>query len=177
MKKATKEKGDYTMKKILAFVLSVILVFSLGVPMAYAATENEQTPMIYIRGNGEPLYNAQGERIAAEFEDVSLGGDEGEDSTEKIIETTVNIIKPFVLEGLLSDKWDNYGKAVYDELSPLFEEAILDGNGNPKNGTGVLPATLEKAESSHILTRELTVSSMYTITALYMTGDSTLMSM
>ena len=46
------------MKKILAFVLSLIMIFSLGVTPAYAATENEQTPMVYIRGNGEPLYNA-----------------------------------------------------------------------------------------------------------------------
>lgn len=140
------------MKKILAIVLSMIMIVSLGTTAAATRIENEQTPMIYIRGNGEPLYNAQGERIAAEFEDVSLGGDEeGEDATDKIIETAVNIIKPLVLEGLLFDKWDNYGKAIYDEISPLFEEAILDGNGNPKNGTGVLPSTLENAEKqSHI---------------------------
>lgn len=135
------------MKKILAIVLSMIMIMSLGVPMVFAATSNEQTPIIYIRGNGEPLYNAQGERIAAEFEDVDLGGDDDEDSTDKIIETAVNIIKPLVLEGLLKDEWDNYGKAIYDEISPLFEEAILDGNGNPKNGTGVLPSTLAKAEA------------------------------
>lgn len=141
------------MKKLLAIVLSVLMIMAMGMPAAYATRiENDQTPMIYIRGNGEPLYNAQGERIAAEFEDVDLGGDEeGEDSTDKIIETAVNIIKPLVLEGLLKDEWDNYGKAIYDEISPLFEEAILDGNGNPKNGTGVLPSTLANAEKqSHI---------------------------
>lgn len=134
------------MKKIISVLLSVIMIASLAAPAVFAASADEQTPMIYIRGNGEPLYNAQGERIAAEFEDVSLGG-EGEDTKEVIIETAVNILLPFALEGLLMDKWDNYGKAIYEEISPLFEEAILDGNGNPKNGTGVHPDTLADAEA------------------------------
>lgn len=139
--------------KIISVVLAVVMMFSLVAPVAMAAVDNEQTPIIYIRGNGEPLYNAQGERIAAEIEDVSLGGDDGDDgsSMETIIETTTNILLPFVKEGLLQDKWDNYGKVVYEEFSPLFEEAILDGNGNPKNGTGVHPDVLANAErQSHI---------------------------
>lgn len=49
------------MKKLLAIVLSVVMLMSVGVTAAYATRiENEQTPIIYIRGNGEPLYNAQG---------------------------------------------------------------------------------------------------------------------
>ena len=138
------------MKKLLAIVLSVLMLMSMGIPAVYAERiENDQTPMIYIRGNGEPLYNAQGERIAAEFEDVDLGGDEeGEDSTDKIIETAVNIIKPLVLEGLLKDEWDNYGKAIYEELKPLFPDAGLDYNGNPTKGTGVHPDLMAKSGGS-----------------------------
>ncbi len=143
--------------KIISMVLAVVMAFSLTVP-AFAADriENEQTPIIYIRGNGEPLYNAQGERIAAEIEDISLGGDDedeedGDSTLKTVIETSANILIPFVKEGLLQDKWDNYGKVVYEELSPLFEEAILDGNGDPKNGTGVHPNVLANAEAqSHI---------------------------
>lgn len=121
------------------------------VPMSTAVSavdRNEQTPIIYIRGNGEPLYNAQGERIAAEIEDVSLGdGDDSENATETIIETAVNILLPFAAEGLLMDEWDNYGKVIYEEFSPLFEEAILDGNGNPKNGTGPHPDVLANSQA------------------------------
>lgn len=131
--------------------ISVILALAMLVPMAtiaYAADVNEQTPIIYIRGNGEPLYNAQGERIAAEIEDVSLGGDgDSDDTTETIIETAVNILLPFAAEGLLMDKWDNYGKVIYEEFSPLFEEAILDGNGNPKNGTAPHPDVFANSEA------------------------------
>lgn len=129
------------MKKLVSLLLALLMVLPMAT-LASAVDLNEQTPIIYIRGNGEPLYNAQGERIAAEIEDISLGGDEDEDSTKTIIETAVNILLPFAAEGLLMDKWDNYGKVVYEEFSPLFEEAILDGDGNPKNGTAPHPDVL-----------------------------------
>ena len=77
--------------KIISMVLAVVMVFSLTVP-AFAADriENEQTPIIYIRGNGEPLYNAQGERIAAEIEDISLGGDdEDEEDGDSTLKTVI----------------------------------------------------------------------------------------
>ena len=120
------------MKKLIALTLVLLMILPMAT-MASAVNLNDQTPIIYIRGNGEPLYNAQGERIAAEIEDVSLGGDGEDDDTMKtVIETAANILLPFAAEGLLKDEWDNYGKAVYKEFSPLFEEAILDGDGNPK---------------------------------------------
>lgn len=140
------------MKKLISILLVVLMLVPMTT-VAFAADLNEQTPIIYIRGNGEPLYNADGERIAAEIEDISLGGDDSEDSdtTETIIETSVNILLPFAIEGLLMDKWDNYGKVIYEEFSPLFEEAILDGNGNPKNGTGPHPDVLANSQAqSHI---------------------------
>ena len=141
------------MKKLIALTLALLMILPMAV-MASAIDVNEQTPIIYIRGNGEPLYNAQGERIAAEIEDISLGGDgegDNDDTMKTIIETTANILLPFATEGLLQDKWDNYGKAVYKEFSPLFEEAILDGNGNPKNGTGPHPDVLKNSQAqSHI---------------------------
>lgn len=137
------------MKKVLAIVLALLMLFPMAT-LASAIDLNEQTPIVYIRGNGEPLYNADGERIAAEIEDIDLGGDdeEGDDDTFKtIVETTANILLPFAFEGLLKDEWDNYGKAVYKEFSPLFEEAILDGNGNPKNGTGPKPSVLANSQA------------------------------
>ncbi len=44
------------------------------------------------------------------------------------------------------DKWDNYGDALYEEFAPLFEKAALDGDGNPKFGTGVSPEVLAESE-------------------------------
>lgn len=129
------------MKKLISVLLVAVMLFAVAAPMASAA--NERTPIIYIRGNGDGIYYPDGTLCVAQLEDVSLGGDD-EDGTSKdaIVEATVNILKPFVLEGMLFDNWDNYGRAIYEEIKPLFPDSDLDENGNPKKGTGVLSSTM-----------------------------------
>ena len=128
------------MKKIISVLLVAIMLVAAMAPMASAA--DERTPIIYIRGNGDRLYYEDGTLLVTQFEELSLGGDDGVDK-DTIVETAVNILKPFVLEGMLFDQWDNYGQALYDEISPLFVNAGLDYNGNPKAGTGVLKKTMD----------------------------------
>ncbi len=133
------------MKKLISVLLATVMLFAVMAPMASANDGLEKTPVIYIRGNGEALYNDDGTPLKATLDDISLGGDgEGEGiSKDVIVETAVNILKPFVLEGMLFDKWDNYGQAIYDEISPLFENAELDYDGNPKNGSGAAPSAID----------------------------------
>ena len=116
------------------------MLFAVMAPAASVSAANERTPIVYIRGNGDGLFYPDGTLCVAQFEDLSLGEGSGIDK-DTIVETAVNIIKPFILEGMLFDNWDNYGKALYDEFSPLFKDAGLDYNGNPMNNTGVLPQT------------------------------------
>ena len=131
------------MKKIISIFLVTVMLFAVMVPVASAYDAAEKTPIIYIRGNGEALYYPDGTRLVATFEDISLGGEDGGLDKDVIVETTVNILKPFVLEGMLFDNWDNYGRAIYDELSPLFPDSGLDENGNPKKGTGAAASRID----------------------------------
>lgn len=130
------------MKKIISLFLVTIMLFAVMAPMATASAANERTPIVYIRGNGDGLYYPDGTLCVAQFEDLSLGGDDGESGKDAIVEAVVNILKPFVLEGMMFDQWDNYGRAIYEELKPLFPDAGLDYNGNPTKGTGVHPQTM-----------------------------------
>ena len=127
------------MKKLISLSLVLIMLFAVMAPMATASAANERTPIVYIRGNGDGIYYPDGTLCVAQFEDLSLGGDDEGDETSKddIVDAVVNILKPFVLEGMIFDNWDNYGKAIYDELKPLFPDSALDYNGNPMKGTGV----------------------------------------
>lgn len=130
------------MKKLLSVILVATMLFTVMAPIASASEifEPGKTPIIYIRGNGEPLYYPDGSRLVATFEDLNLGGEDSAESSidkDTIIETAVNILKPFIMEGMIFDQWDNYGKTIYEEISPLFVDAGLDYDGNPKNGTGV----------------------------------------
>ena len=125
------------MKKLISILLVTVMLFAVMAPMASAVNAYEYLPTIYIRGNGEALYYPDGTRLVASFEDLDLGGEGSGIDKDKIVETAVNILKPFVMEGMIFDKWDNYGKAIYDEIKPLFPDAALDENGNPMKGTGI----------------------------------------
>lgn len=133
------------MKKIISILLTFIMVFACMAPVctAMAAEATDATPIIYVRGNGQKIYNADGEEVICDIGDLKLDG-EGEDMKNKIVESCVNILLPFFAEGLLSNNWDNYGKAIYNELSPLFEQAMLDENGNAQYGTDIHPELREK---------------------------------
>lgn len=122
------------MKKLLALLLSVLMLLSLSVP-AFAASEIENIPTIMLRGDGTQIYipdeNApNGER---NIWDAAFDGIE----KDEIVASVMNVLKPFLTEGLLFDKWDNYYDAFYDEVAPIFEELTLDGDGNPKYGTTI----------------------------------------
>lgn len=141
------------MKKLLSVILVVTMLFAVMAPAASAVEtakfQSGKTPIIYIRGNGEPLYYPDGTRLVATFENIKQSSGNGEDSgidKDVIVETAVNILKPFVLEGMMFDKWDNYGKVLYEEISPLFKDAGLDENGNPLNGTSVGKVELATSE-------------------------------
>lgn len=130
------------MKKVISLLLVTVMLFAVMAPMASAA--DIRTPIVYIRGNGDGIYYPDGTLCVAQFEDLQLGGDgEGEGlGKDAIVEAAVNILKPFVLEGMLFDNWDNYGRALYEELKPLFPDSALDYNGNPTKGVGVHPQTM-----------------------------------
>lgn len=126
------------MKKLLSFLISVIMVLGVIAPVGsvFAAADNNNIPIIYIRGNGQDICDAEGNVVICDIADVgkiSLGN--GEDGEDKIIEAVANILLPFLTDGLIFNNWDNYEKAIYNEISPLFEKAILDGNGDPQYGT------------------------------------------
>lgn len=147
------------MKKLISILLVAVMLFAVMAPMASAA--NERTPIIYIRGNGDGLYYPDNTLVVAQFEDLSFGGDEGGVDKDAIVDAVVNILEPFVIEGMIFDKWDNYGKAIYDEIKPLFPDAALDYNGNPTKGTGVLKATADESVAMAQSAYKYNVNSSY----------------
>ena len=119
------------MKKLIALILAVVLSITMMTPIASAVDAND-TPVVILRGDGVSLtkIDENGQEIEVYPVNVSsLGG--------KFGETAKNILIPFVTEGLLFDKWDNYYDVCYEELSPIMAEVVLDDNGCPRNQTGI----------------------------------------
>ena len=131
------------MKKIISVFLALTMIFSMFAVSASAATnEKVKYPIIFIAGSSVDLVDGDQNPISTGL-DVLTDDDEGDITTEDIIQKTMNVLLPFFTEGLPFDKWDTYGKKLYEELAPIFEEGQLDGDGNPKFGTGVAKAEID----------------------------------
>lgn len=127
------------MKKFLSLLLALILVMSCSVT-AFAGIDanatRSQIPVIRISGDGEPLYNKEGERIM-HFRGLLEKNEDEEDDNSGIYQSIANVLLPFLIEGVVFDRWDNYYNNLQKEIGELFGDALLDGDGNPVNGTGL----------------------------------------
>lgn len=126
------------MKKIVSLLLTFLLLFASMIP-AFAGVDSSasrsQIPVIRISGDGEALYNAQGERIMHFRGFLEDNGEEDDNSA--LYESIGNVLMPFLKEGILFNQWDNYYAALQTEIGELFGDALLDGNGDPIAGTGL----------------------------------------
>ena len=134
------------MKKAISLFLSLLLIFAVMTPVASAVGE-ENLPIIYIRGNGETIYDGDGKPLALGISDLFSNVANGDFDKETVVETCANIMLPMLTEGLLFDEWDRYGKAVYEELKPIFKGSEIDENGNPINGSGIAQSRIDASEA------------------------------
>ncbi|MBR2078717.1 MAG: hypothetical protein IJ962_00770, partial [Clostridia bacterium] len=125
------------MKKLLSLLVIAVMLFTLGTP-AYAATLTSwwsTIPVVSIAGDSEPLYDGNGNQIF-KTTDI-LSGMTGDDEDSDIMGAVANVLYPFLVEGLLFDKWDNYYNNLYEEIADIFEDSLLTKDGEPKEGSGL----------------------------------------
>ncbi len=132
------------MKKAIALLMAALMIAGIScIPAAAASEKHEKCPIIFIAGSSVDFVDAEGNPASMGFE-VLTDDDEGDGITkEEIIESTMNILLPFVMEGLPDDKWDDYGDAIYEELAPIWDESRLDGDGNTQLGVGVAQSEID----------------------------------
>ena len=122
------------MKKVTALVLSLIMTLSLALPASAVLDADYNVPTILIRGDGTDIVNAEGEMIWP----VAIGDEDGD--TNEIINSVAKVLLPHFPTGLLTDNWDGYYEAFYQEMLKYFGDTRLDGNGEPLNGSKIAPA-------------------------------------
>ena len=151
------------MKKLICLILSAIMVFSLATPVfaeskgKWASVENE-TPVIYISGDSQGLSYDNGTKTFAIEDMIDIFGDNGDGN---ISEAAFNILFPFVMKGILNDDWDDYYKAVYDEISQAYAPVLLDKNGEPATDCG-LSAKLKAYNAESMVVDRKTKDGRYT---------------
>ncbi len=111
--------------RTLSVFLCAVLLAGVCLPMTALADVRTSDPVIYVRGQGTPLYNADGEQIyPLDVEDGYLGN-------------AVKECMPIFLNAVRTDEWDAYCDALYDAVYPVFEEIALDKNGEASDGSGI----------------------------------------
>lgn len=112
-------------RKVLSLILSLIMLFSLCVPMACAAEENtSDIPCITVNGQGADLIGNNGEVYKHKFDFSAI-------LTKELIEG----IASDLIRGNIIGDWQPFADRLYDALSPLYENVLCDGNGDPQNGS------------------------------------------
>ncbi len=140
-------------KKSLSFFLALIMLIGVWSVTAYAKPTEwisqslSDIPVIRISGDGEKLVDKNGNKVFhyKDFASILDSDDEEEDEDDSaLLESIANILMPFLIDGLLNDNWDPYYKNLQTEISELFENSLLDKDGNAQYGTGLRQERINK---------------------------------
>ena len=146
------------LKKSLSALLVIVMLASVAVP-AFAADTTQwisqsrsDIPVIRISGDGEKLVDKNGDKVFhyKDFASILDSDDEeeGEEEDNSMLDSVVNILMPFLIDGLLNDNWDPYYKNLQAEISELFKNSLLDKDGNPQYGTGLRQERIDKMNTT-----------------------------
>ena len=124
------------MKRFLYCALTLLLLFSLACPALGVdlGTTGSQIPVILLGGDGDTLYDADGNYL---FQINDLGKLADGTDTKELLRSIAAVLQPFLLEGLLQNKWDNYYAQLEAEIGELTKDVRLDENGNVANGSDI----------------------------------------
>ncbi len=122
------------MKRFISVILSVIMVFS-AVSVAFAQ-ENEKinvdgftdVPVVLLSGDSTPIVNKDGEQ-ALQYKNF-LSDAYRQEVFGILKEGFVDLIYPYMVDGLLTNNWQPLYDTLYEAIGKLFEETLLDKNGD-----------------------------------------------
>ena len=123
--------GGFNMKKVISIILCFVLVIGTSVPAFARETGSDlksSVPVIYISGDSNTLTYDNGTKTF-EIDDMLKIFKNSEDGN--ISEAAFNILRPFLIKGIVFNDWDDYYDAVYKEFSDVYKPIMLDENGNP----------------------------------------------
>ena len=126
------------MKKLVSVLLVLVMAFTIAMPATAIdlRRDGSDIPVVAIFGDGEPLYDGEGNKVFHFREIISTIGASAKDS---LVESLVYMTKPFLVEGLLHDEWDNFYAVLEREMGRIFAATRYDNNGEKCNDTDIHP--------------------------------------
>lgn len=136
------------MKRFVSVLLVAVIFLSLAMPAFSWVDANEtrsQIPVIRISGDGEPLYDAQGNKIFHYRDIGKLVSGESEANTE-MYKSMAETLLPAILKGLAINDWDDLYAGLETEIGKIFADARLNENGEVTNGSGLGQHRIDEME-------------------------------
>lgn len=129
------------MKKILSVLLSIVILFSVTIPVFGAVNMFEtksQIPVVVISGDGNTIYDKDDQPLSKLSKLFNNNGGKTEDSmVADLIKSAGTMYKEYLFEGLLKDNWEPFYEAIQNEVSEMFGDILLDENGEATNGSHI----------------------------------------
>ena len=125
------------LKKATALICVLLTLMSLAVLPASAAIEND-LPIIYLVGMGEPVFDKNGKQVWP----ISGG------VANILLDNSSELVAAFSAS-LISSDWTVYGNSLRRAFDKYYSGAALDKNGNPKNGTDIRHSATPKKKTSN----------------------------
>ena len=128
------------MKKICKRLFSLTLALLMLLPaMSQIATaaNNVNLPTIYVMGKYNPVYNKDETEVLYPL-------------NPPIAETVKDNARSLYASYQLAHQtnsdaaWKKFADDIYNVIAPRYEPVMMDGNGNPRNGTHTLPLELPR---------------------------------
>lgn len=112
------------MKKFVSALLALLMAFCCILP-CIAAEEAEELPTVYVIGaHKNDIYNVEGHTIYPIEADLGA----------TIKQALLPCLEKLAL-GMLTDDFSDYAEEFNNAMAPIYEELILDKNGNVSNGS------------------------------------------
>ncbi|MGN0468517.1 MAG: lipase family alpha/beta hydrolase [Acutalibacteraceae bacterium] len=116
------------LKKLTCLLLSVIMIITgCGYVAAFAA-EKQDIPIVFVQGQGQAIFDADGNKIYPddiEFSDII--------ANKEIVDP---ILKNLAL-GMATNNWDPYCDSLYQVFEDIYKPLALDKNGEASDGSYV----------------------------------------
>lgn len=119
----------HSVKKFIALFLALTICISTLSVAAFAADDGfGKTPVIYVRGSGDDIIDANGKQVWH----TSV-------NTDGLGDTVKEVVYPYLVNAVLKNEWDAYFDKLSKEIGDIFAGAYLDNNGEATNGTSLRP--------------------------------------
>ncbi len=126
-------------KAVLSMLLVAITLFCMSVPMfSVAAAYENDLPIVYLHGRGQPIYDKNGKQIMPFSEEPE----------DQIMKEFDRLVTAFA-SGVLMKDWDVYCNELISVISDIYKDVKLDNNGEASDGSKPKKNSTPKAKTSN----------------------------